>query len=91
MATPFVSGTAALLKSACSKCSTQEIRNAILTTATDLGAIGFDSIYGYGLINAERSLDYVKSLYRTSQTLFINDTVLERFKTFLSSVRIAYM
>lgn len=91
MATPFVSGTAALLKSVCAQCSVSEIRDAIVTTATDLGESGFDTIYGNGLINAQRSLDYVKSLYRTSQTLFINDTVLERFRIFLSTIRVDYL
>lgn len=87
MATPFVSGTAALLKSACRECSAEEIRNAIQSTALDLGEIGFDSIYGNGLINAEKSLEYVSALHEPTQTISMKDRVLERFKAFVSTLK----
>jgi len=51
MATPHVSGTAALLYSL-GVTSPDNIRNILQTTAIDLGAPGWDEYYGWGLINA---------------------------------------
>ncbi|MBW2257244.1 MAG: S8 family serine peptidase [Deltaproteobacteria bacterium] len=50
MATPHVAGVAALLASL--GASNTEIRSILTTTATDLGDPGWDSIYGWGLLNA---------------------------------------
>jgi len=50
-ATPHVSGALALLWSLDPGASGIDIRNAMLTTATDLGAPGWDPIYGDGLID----------------------------------------
>jgi serine protease len=52
MATPHVAGVAALVWSMVPGASANEIRNALLLTATDLGPSGVDSIYGYGLVDA---------------------------------------
>ncbi|MGE3986228.1 MAG: S8 family serine peptidase, partial [Dehalococcoidia bacterium] len=52
MATPHVSGLAALIKSSDPSLNASQIRGKIQTTATDLGTPGLDSSYGYGLINA---------------------------------------
>jgi len=51
-ATPVVSGIIALLKEAFPNASVDSLRNALLTTATDLGATGTDNRYGYGEVNA---------------------------------------
>ncbi len=51
MATPHVSGVAALLYSL-GVTSPDEIRNILQSTAIDLGDPGWDQYYGYGLINA---------------------------------------
>lgn len=51
MATPHVSGTAALVYSL-GVTSPDDIRNILQSTAIDLGAPGRDEYYGYGLINA---------------------------------------
>ena len=55
MATPVVSGAAALLKQGWNL-SAQRIAQILFTTATDLGAKGIDPIYGRGLINLEAAL-----------------------------------
>lgn len=53
MATPFVSGVAALL--AGQGMTNTDIINCILSTADDLGTPGRDSVFGYGRVNAARA------------------------------------
>lgn len=52
MAAPFVSGVVALIKSKNLSFTTQEIRGALAYNAVDLGDIGRDRIYGFGLVQA---------------------------------------
>jgi hypothetical protein len=52
MATPHVSGVAALVWSN-HDCSASEIRNALACSAEDLGSTGRDDTFGYGLVNAQ--------------------------------------
>jgi Subtilisin-like serine proteases len=51
MATPFVSGVAALIKSENPSLSSQEIRSLLYSNAIDLGDSGKDPVYGFGLVN----------------------------------------
>ncbi len=55
MATPFVTGAIALIKS---NGSSANMENALTSTATDLGDIGRDNLYGYGLINVDSASGY---------------------------------
>jgi subtilisin family serine protease len=57
MATPHVSGVAALVWSHFPDCTGEQIRNALNKTAEDLGAAGRDVEYGYGLVQAKRAYD----------------------------------
>ncbi len=59
MATPHVSGTAALMLSANPAATIDQVKKALEVTATDLGASGWDMYYGHGLIDAERAVDAV--------------------------------
>jgi subtilisin family serine protease len=52
MATPHVAGVAALVWSQDSTCTNAEIRDAMTSTALDLGPGGRDDAYGYGLVQA---------------------------------------
>lgn len=65
MAAPHVTGAAALLLSAAlvnpvlcdtiaidGKCDPDEVQAKLQSTATDLGAAGYDTLYGWGLVNA---------------------------------------
>ncbi|HWQ28389.1 MAG TPA: S8 family serine peptidase, partial [Dehalococcoidia bacterium] len=52
MATPHVSGVAALLFSAKSTATAAEVRDAIESTAKDLGSPGYDTTFGNGLVQA---------------------------------------
>lgn len=57
MATPHVSRVAALLWSACPGCTNVEIRDAMTASALDLGDLGWELRYGWGLVQAHDALD----------------------------------
>lgn len=59
MATPHVSGVAALVWSNYKQCSNYEIRDALNASAKDLGTPGWDYRYGYGLVQAKAASDYL--------------------------------
>ena len=53
MASPHVAGVAAMVIAAAGgSMSPAEVRNVLESTATDLGASGWDQYYGYGKVNA---------------------------------------
>ena len=52
MASPHVAGTAALVWKANPTWSNDDVRTQLQGTAKDLGAFGWDSKYGYGLVDA---------------------------------------
>lgn len=56
MATPHVSGVAALIWSIFPELTRDQIRSLLRETADDLGASGLDIYYGYGRINARRAV-----------------------------------
>ena len=62
MATPHVSGVAALLWSANPELTNVQIREAMAMTALDLGDPGRDVRYGFGLVQAYDALDYLIDL-----------------------------
>ncbi|MEV4707063.1 S8 family serine peptidase [Actinoplanes sp. NPDC049316] len=51
MASPHVAAVAALWLAAHPGGTVEQLRGALIATATDLGAAGFDNLYGYGLVN----------------------------------------
>jgi subtilisin family serine protease len=56
MATPHVSGVAALLLTRNSSLTPDDVRYVLQSTAEDLGAAGWDIYFGYGLVDAEAAL-----------------------------------
>jgi subtilisin family serine protease/chitodextrinase len=56
MATPHVAGVAALVWSHGSSCSNAQVRQALSSSAEDLGPAGRDNAYGYGLVRAANAL-----------------------------------
>jgi hypothetical protein len=54
MATPHVAGTAALVI-ACGVAGPASVRQRLQQTADDLGAAGRDSLYGFGLVDADEA------------------------------------
>ncbi|HEX4744605.1 MAG TPA: S8 family serine peptidase, partial [Candidatus Limnocylindria bacterium] len=55
-ATPFVSGLAALIWTRDPSLSAQQVRDRIVSTADDLGAVGRDDLFGAGRVNALRAV-----------------------------------
>ncbi len=55
MAAPFVSGLSGLILSLGRDYEPSLVRNIIERTAVDRGSSGFDTIYGYGIINADKA------------------------------------
>ena len=53
MATPHVSGVAALIWSSNPGLTSAQVRNLLDSTAQDLGVNGRDNLYGYGLVRAD--------------------------------------
>ncbi|MFX0185380.1 MAG: S8 family serine peptidase, partial [Candidatus Hodarchaeota archaeon] len=62
-AAPLVSGTIGLMLSLNPNLTADSIREVLHETNTDLGEIGKDPIYGYGLLNASAALERVNSEY----------------------------
>lgn len=56
MAAPHVSGTVAVLRSKWPSKTAVEIVTILYDTATDLGAVGTDAIYGRGLLNLDNAV-----------------------------------
>ena len=56
MATPYVSGVAALVWSNCPGLTNQQVRDQMDDTADDLGPAGWDQGYGHGRVDAEEAI-----------------------------------
>jgi subtilisin family serine protease len=61
MATPHVSAVAALVWSYFPTCTATQIRNTLDKSAKDLGTVGRDVYYGYGLVQAKAAYDRLKT------------------------------
>ncbi|HSN68903.1 MAG TPA: PA domain-containing protein, partial [Thermoanaerobaculia bacterium] len=55
MATPHVAGVAALVWSLAPTASVSQVRQALVTSGRDAGTGGWDSTYGYGVVDAVRA------------------------------------
>lgn len=78
MSTPFVSGLAALVWSACSDMLRDEVRQLIEQNAVDLGVPGWDVNYGYGRIDAGATLRNASILALSSDlSYFLADVQTE--------------
>ncbi len=74
MAVPHVSGVAALIWSANPGWTNAQIRNAMSTSAMDLGVAGKDNAYGYGLVQAKAALVYLGWVPQPTPTETPTDT-----------------
>ena len=58
MASPHAAGVAALIRAINPHYTPRDVRAALINTAKDLGAPGWDKLYGYGLVDAAAALRY---------------------------------
>ena len=59
MAAPFIAGMVALIREYNPNASVNQIKNAFVLAATDLGAQGKDNNYGNGIVDASRLLEFI--------------------------------
>lgn len=59
LATPHVAGLAALAISYCSDLDADTFRHLLRDTSVDLGEKGYDTSYGYGMIDCEKLMRYL--------------------------------
>jgi len=57
MAAPHVTGAMALLFERYPYLTSAQVRDVLLTTAKDLGEVGVDEIYGWGLMDLKKAID----------------------------------
>ena len=73
-ACPVVSGAAALVLSVNPNLTQQEVRDILTSTATDMGADGFDPNFGFGRVNAFAALVVALPIIElTGSTVICND------------------
>lgn len=75
-AAPYVSGMAALALSVQENISNKEFVQMLIETTNDLGYVGYDTEYGYGLINGEKLINRILNdiKYYVSPINIENDT-----------------
>ena len=73
MATPHVSAVAALVWGADPTATNVEIRSALSATAEDLGVVGRDTSYGYGLVQAYDAIQYLVGSGGGTSTVHVAD------------------
>jgi hypothetical protein len=59
MAAPLVAGAIALLREYNPDATVEQIKNALLASARDLGPVGEDNDYGWGMIDVAAALEYL--------------------------------
>lgn len=61
-ATPYVSALAAMIQQRAPELTASEVADIIFKTADDLGEPGVDDIWGHGLVNPKRAMQYMDQL-----------------------------
>lgn len=59
IATPHITAIAALIKEVMPDATTDDIRTILKESATDLGDEGYDTTFGYGLVNVEKIVESI--------------------------------
>lgn len=70
-ACPYVSGVAALLAQDHKDLSSDQLYNALKSGATDLGTEGHDLEYGYGIVDAGKSMSYIEQSVSSQYIVFL--------------------
>jgi subtilisin family serine protease len=72
MATPHVAAVAALVWSAVPAATNEQVRNALTSSAIDLGAVGRDVYFGFGLVQAKAAYDLLAGGAPTGPVLHVS-------------------
>jgi subtilisin family serine protease len=81
MATPHVTGVAALVLASNPGLTAMQLRARLQGTAVDLGAPGPDDSYGYGLVNAYNAINNVSGPLRATYVRIVNAATGDTVKT----------
>lgn len=76
MATPMAAGVAALMLSADPTLTPAQVESIMTQNADDLGVVGRDDQFGYGRVNANKALTYIKDVTAPTGTVTINSGAL---------------
>lgn len=70
---PAVAGAMMILREAVPNATVEELKEALMATALDLGDTGDDNLYGMGLIDIDAALDWILELYECAQIMMVPD------------------
>ena len=87
MATPHVSGVAALVWGNNPNCTVQQIRDGLNASAQDKGSSGRDSYYGYGIVKAKDADTHLKNVCGSPPPNYAPDA---NFSTAISGLRVSF-
>ncbi|HVO71219.1 MAG TPA: S8 family serine peptidase [Aggregatilineaceae bacterium] len=73
MATPHAAGVVALVWSAGHATTAEDVTEALLCSALDLGAGGWDPYFGWGLVQADSAVNYIPGTNACLPTVAIDD------------------
>ncbi len=73
MASPHVAGTVALMRSANPDIDVITMKQILMDTCTDLGAVGEDNVYGHGIIDAYAAVSAALSGYGAVAGVVVDD------------------
>jgi len=68
VAAAIITGSAAMVMQAYPWMSASNVQQTLLTTATDLGQHGVDTIYGWGLVNAQKAVNGPAQFVKTKSS-----------------------
>jgi subtilisin family serine protease len=73
LACPAAAGVAALIWSANTSLTADEVEQILIDTAVDLGTAGYDTTYGHGLVNAHQAVMEANSLLGSDRSFLISE------------------
>ncbi len=87
MATPHVSGVAALVWGNNPNCTVQQLRDGLNASAQDKGSSGRDSYYGYGIVKAKDADTHLKNICGTPPPNYAPDA---NFSSTISGLSVTF-
>lgn len=83
LSSPAVAGAAAMIKALSPELSPAEIEQILKDTALDLGDVGRDDYFGYGLIQCHDAVLSALALTRDMQTVMFSDELIIQYPIFM--------